>query len=135
LLLELSTGRLMARGHDQRLTQLYKVFQHAFDGKMAQYGAQRLLDQGRGMRWVVNGHSHFASMVPLGNIHGAPAAYFNTGTWRTVHQIGHAVGGRPSFLPYDAMTYLVFFPDGDKLGRDFEWWTGSLVARDASAPA
>ena len=56
--------------------------------------------------------------------------YFNTGTWRTVHQIGHDLGGRPAFVPYDAMSYLVFFPDGDALGRDDEWWTGALVGRD-----
>jgi hypothetical protein len=31
------------------------------------------------------------------------------------------------------MTYLVFFPDGDKLGRDFEWWTGTLVSRGSTA--
>jgi UDP-2,3-diacylglucosamine pyrophosphatase LpxH len=130
LLLELSTGRVMARGHDQRLTKLYQLFQHGFDGRMARRGAQELArPDRRGLRYVVNGHSHFASMVPLGTIEGERAVYFNTGTWRTVHQIGHTIGGRPTFLPYDAMTYLVFFPDGDELGRDFEWWTGALVAR------
>jgi hypothetical protein len=71
-------------------------------------------------------------LKPLGAIGGRPVVYFNTGTWRSVHQIGHGVGGRPAFLPYDAMTYLVFFPDGDPLGRDYEWWTGGLVPRDAS---
>ena len=130
LLLELSTGRVMARSHDQRLTKLYKVIQHGFDGKMAELGAKELTKSNRrGLKYVVNGHSHFASMVPLGNIEGQRAVYFNTGTWRTVHQIGHTVGGRPTFLPYDAMTYLVFFPDGDDMGRDFEWWTGALVAK------
>ena len=78
-----------------------------------------------------NGHSHVASMQPLGRIDGKPAVYFNTGTWRAAHQIGHDLGGRPSFLPYDAMSYLVFFPDGDKLGREYEWWTGASVARHA----
>jgi UDP-2,3-diacylglucosamine pyrophosphatase LpxH len=130
LLLELSTGRVMARSHDQRLTKLYKVIQHGFDGRMAQRGADELGKSARrGLKYVVNGHSHFASMVPLGNIDGQRAVYFNTGTWRTVHQIGHTAGGRPTFLPYDAMTYLVFFPDGDEMGRDFEWWTGALVGR------
>ena len=118
----------MAHTHDQRLTKLYKIFQQAFDGKMAQRAAHEIVGrEAENLRYVVNGHSHFASMVPLGNIGGEPAVYFNTGTWRTVHQIGHDVGGRPSFLPYDAMSYLVFFPDGDPMGRDFEWWTGALV--------
>jgi UDP-2,3-diacylglucosamine pyrophosphatase LpxH len=129
LMLELSTGKLMAHTHDQRLTRMYQLFQHAFDGRMARRGAEELSRRG-GLRYVVNGHSHFASMVPLGSVEGRPAVYFNTGTWRTLHQIGHDLGGRPSFLPFDAMSYLVFFPDGDPLGRDYEWWTGALVARD-----
>ena len=130
LMLELSTGKLMAHTHDQRLTRLYQLFQHAFDGRMARRGAEELARrEASGLRYVVNGHSHFSSMVPLGSVDGRPAAYFNTGTWRTLHQIGHDLGGRPSFLPFDAMSYLVFFPDGDPLGRDYEWWTGALVSR------
>lgn len=128
LLLELSRNRVIQHGSDERLTQLYRFFQHSFDGKMSAVAAAELQKR-RGLRYVVNGHSHFASMQPLGRIDGKPAVYFNTGTWRAVHQIGHDLGGRPSFLPYDAMSYLVFFPDGDKLGRDYEWWTGASVAR------
>jgi hypothetical protein len=30
------------------------------------------------------------------------------------------------------MSYLVFFPTDDKLGRDYEWWTGAMVARPVS---
>jgi hypothetical protein len=129
LLLELSTGRVMGKAQDQRLTQLYKLFQHVFDGRFAERAAERL-NSGRypGIRYVVNGHSHFANMTPLGNVGGKPACYFNTGTWRTVHQIGHHLGGRPTFLRYDAMSYVVFFPEGDSLGRDFEWWNGALVS-------
>ncbi len=127
LLLELSTKRVVAKGSDQRLTKLYSMFQHGFDGKMAEHGIGTLRER-RGLRFVVNGHSHFASMVPLGSLDGRPAVYFNTGTWRTVHQIGNLTGGRPSFLPFDSMSYLVFFPSDDPMGRDFEWWTGAMVA-------
>jgi len=128
LLLELSRNRVMAHGSDERLTQLYRFFQHSFDGKMSQVAATEL-GRRRGLRYVVNGHSHFPSLQPLGRLEGRPAVYFNTGTWRAVHQIGHDLGGRPSFLPYDAMSYLVFFPTDDKLARDFEWWTGAMVTR------
>ena len=128
LLLELSRNKLMAHGSDERLTQLYRFFQHSFDGKMSALAATELQKR-RGLRFVVNGHSHFPSMQPLGTIDGKPAVYFNTGTWRAVHQIGHDIGGRPSFLAYDAMSYLVFFPSDDPLGRDYEWWTGALVPR------
>jgi UDP-2,3-diacylglucosamine pyrophosphatase LpxH len=131
LLLELSRNRVIAHGSDERLTQLYRFFQHSFDGKMQALAATQL-QRRRGLRYVVNGHSHFASMQPLGRIGDAAAVYFNTGTWRSVHQIGHDLGGRPSFLPYDAMSYLVFFPGDDKLGRDYEWWTGAMVTRPAA---
>jgi UDP-2,3-diacylglucosamine pyrophosphatase LpxH len=129
MLLELSTRKLIAKGSDRRLTGLYKFMQHGFDGKMAE-SAMKALAARRGFRYVVNGHSHFANMTPLGSIDGRPAVYFNTGTWRSVHQIGHGLGGRPAFLHYDAMSYLVFFPDGDTLGRDYEWWTGSMIPRE-----
>ena len=128
LLLEMSTKRLIAKGSDKRLTEAYRMMQHAFDGKMAELAGRRITHQRR-LRYVVNGHSHFAAMRPIGTVDGKPAVYFNTGTWRSVHQIGHGVGGRPTFLPYDAMSYLVFFPENDPLGRDFEWWNGALVAR------
>ncbi|HEX7701207.1 MAG TPA: hypothetical protein VF403_10805 [Kofleriaceae bacterium] len=128
LLLELSRNRVIQHGSDERMTQLYRFIQHGFDGKMAALAATEL-SRRRGLRYVVNGHSHFPSMQPLGRIGDRPAAYFNTGTWRAVHQIGHDLGGRPSFLPYDAMSYLVFFPTDDKLERDYEWWTGAMVSR------
>ncbi len=131
LLLELSRNKVMAHGSDERLTAMYRFFQHSFDGKMQQLAATEL-QRRRGLRYVVNGHSHFPTMHPLGRIGDHAAVYFNTGTWRSVHQIGHDLSGRPSFLPYDAMTYLVFFPDDDKLGRDYEWWTGAMVARTAA---
>jgi UDP-2,3-diacylglucosamine pyrophosphatase LpxH len=128
LLLELSRNKVIAHGSDERLTQVYRFLQHSFDGKMSAVAATEL-QRRRGLRYVVNGHSHFPSMQPLGRVDGKPAVYFNTGTWRAVHQIGHDLGGRPSFLPYDAMSYLVFFPTEDKLAREYEWWTGAMVAR------
>ncbi|MGE0791319.1 MAG: hypothetical protein AB7S26_36935 [Sandaracinaceae bacterium] len=134
LLLELSTKRVIAKGSDKRLSEAYRVMQHAFDGRMAELAAKRVARDTR-TRFVVNGHSHFAAMRPVGTVDGKPAVYFNTGTWRAVHQIGHDLKGRPTFLPYDAMSYLVFFPEGDPLGRDYEWWTGALVATQRGAHA
>ena len=129
-MLQLSTGRAMATASDKRLTRAFKMMQHLFDGKFAERAAHRLEDQ-RGFQYVINGHSHFPSMTPLGNIHGKPTVYFNSGTWRTVHQIGTHAAGRPTFLPYHAMSYIAFFPDDDTLRRDFEWWTGAMVARES----
>jgi UDP-2,3-diacylglucosamine pyrophosphatase LpxH len=132
LMLQLSTGRIMATTQDKRLTKLYTYFQHALDGQFSRAAAARLQsDEYKGLRYVVNGHSHFASMVPLGRLDAGPACYFNTGTWRTVHQMGHTLRGRPAFIPVEAMSYVAFFGENDDLGRDFEWWTGAMVARDS----
>ena len=129
-LLNLSRTRVMAKASDKRLTRLFKTMQHVFDGRFAERAAHKLgKPKYKGLRYVVNGHSHFPSMTPLGHIAGKPAVYFNSGTWRTVHQIGTHASGRPTFLPYHAMSYIAFFPDGDPMGRDFEWWTGAMVAR------
>ena len=38
-------------------------------------------------------------------------------------------GSPPRRLAYDAMTYVVFVPDGHRPGRDYEWWTGAMLAR------
>ncbi|MEO0815164.1 MAG: hypothetical protein AAFY60_20050, partial [Myxococcota bacterium] len=130
LLLRASTGRLLKSTSDQKLVQIFRFLQQMVDGKFAQNAAGRLEKSGDDrLRYVVNGHSHFASMNPLGLINGEPACYFNTGTWRTVHQMGRHTSGRPGFLAYEAMTYLVFFPDRDQMNREYEWWTGALVPR------
>jgi UDP-2,3-diacylglucosamine pyrophosphatase LpxH len=134
LLFGLSTKKIIAKGSDRRLTELYKVMQHGFDGKMANHACE-LIAARKHVQYVVNGHSHFANLKPLGNHNGKAAVYFNTGTWRSVHQIGHGLSGRPTFLPYDAMSYLVFFPDGDGMGRDYEWWNGCMIPRDVTVAA
>ncbi|MSQ83823.1 MAG: hypothetical protein EXR77_13210 [Myxococcales bacterium] len=128
LLLYLSTSRLMRRTSDHRLVAAYTHLQQFFDGRFARHAAELLQSKPfKGLRYVVNGHSHYASMVPLGMVANKPATYFNTGSWRSVHQMGRLFEGRPAFLKYEAMSYLVFFPDNDVLKRDFEWWTGAMV--------
>lgn len=128
LLLQLSTGRIMSKTSDHRLARLFTHLQQFFDGRFARHAADLLAEKRhKGLRYVINGHSHFASTVPLGLLDGRPACYFNTGSWRTVHQMGRLLPGRPAFLKYEAMSYVVFFPDPDEMGRDYEWWNGVLV--------
>jgi UDP-2,3-diacylglucosamine pyrophosphatase LpxH len=127
--LSLSAKRTL--GVDQKIVHAYNVMFHWMDGRFAQSAATALArPENKGLCHVVNGHSHFAAMQPLGNVNGLPSCYFNTGTWRTVHQLGSAAG-TPAFLAYDSMAYLVFFPKDDRLGRKFEWWTGAMVGSDA----
>ncbi len=130
LLLQLSTAKVLPKTRDKHMTDLYKAFAYTLDGRFAAEAVQRLqAPEHKGLRYVINGHSHFPSMTPLGVLGGQQATYFNTGTWKPVHQMGTHTPGRPSFLHYDAMSYVAFFPDGDPLGRDVEWWTGASLAR------
>ncbi|MEL6546284.1 MAG: metallophosphoesterase, partial [Myxococcota bacterium] len=67
LLLRASTGRLLKSTSDQKLVQIFRFLQQMVDGKFAQNAAGRLEKSGDDrLRYVVNGHSHFASMNPLG---------------------------------------------------------------------
>ena len=123
----LLTASARAKPRDEpRLTQLYYLLMKLLDVRFAR-SAVRALEQRehRGLRFVVNGHTHFAAMTPLGRVNGQAACYFNTGTWRQLRQLGNVARGKPAFLAYDAAAYLVFFGDRDPLGRTFEWWQGA----------
>ncbi len=103
---------------------LFRLLDTKFSGTAAKKLEQK---ENQHLRYVVNGHTHFANMTPLGTINGAKSCYFNLGTWRTVHQLGHV--GTPSYLPFDAMGYLAFFGPDDPLGRELEWWQGAVLSR------
>jgi len=124
---------LSAKGlrlQDARFAEAYKVLFGLFDTKFAEQAYAELARRD-GLQFVVNGHTHFAGMRPLGLVDGRPSCYFNTGTWRTVHQMGRVAGAEEAFLAYDAMSYLVFFDAADPLGRTFEWWQGVAATGDA----
>ncbi len=127
LLLNLSTRHALAT--DSSLHLLNDAFFKFFDVRFAKAALAALeRPENRGLRYVVNGHTHFAAMTPLGLVDGRPACYFNLGTWRPVHQLGNLARGRAGFLAYDAMAYLAFFGQGDALGREFEWWQGAAAS-------
>jgi hypothetical protein len=128
LLLTLSTKRGLRA--DSTLHLLNDTLFRLLDVRFAKAALRELeKPKNRPLRYVVNGHTHFAGMTPLGLVDGKPACYFNIGTWRPVHQLGNLARRTPGFLAYDAMSYLVFFAQGDPLGREFEWWQGAAASR------
>jgi UDP-2,3-diacylglucosamine pyrophosphatase LpxH len=111
---------------EPRLTKLYYLLMKLLDDRFARTALKALEQrEHRGLRFVVNGHTHFAAMTPLGLVNGKPACYFNTGTWRQLRHLGNVARGKPAFLAYDAAAYLVFFDRDDPLERTFEWWQGA----------
>ena len=80
---------------------------------------------------IVYGHTHHQEIVPLDVVPQATAAdlkqiYFNSGTWRTVHEKALAQPNSELFVTYQVMTYFAFFKDDERGGRPFECWSGTL---------
>ena len=86
-------------------------------------------------RFVVYGHTHFHEVVPL-DAYGylsdpESQVYINSGTWHSYYAIAaknHLKIHQPdAFVPYQAMTYLAFYQDGERGGRSFEAWSGTFA--------
>ena len=84
----------------------------------------------RRAKHVVYGHTHQAETVPLDASYAEGyvlnQVYFNTGTWRRVHMPTQLAPGEHEFIASDMMTYTVFFQGGERRGRPYETWSGSL---------
>ncbi|MDI1301613.1 MAG: hypothetical protein PSX71_06885 [bacterium] len=80
--------------------------------------------------YVVYGHTHHAEMIPLAVRHKQEEShsqiYFNTGTWRRVHERTQAMFNDFPFINFHVMTYAFFYQGDERFGRRHEMWQGSL---------
>jgi UDP-2,3-diacylglucosamine pyrophosphatase LpxH len=87
----------------------------------------------RSTRFIVHGHTHRQEVVPLdiyqSNLRSRAVQqiYFNSGTWRQVHELARFRPSQLEFLGYHVMTHLAFFKDDERRGRPFEAWSGVLA--------
>lgn len=81
-------------------------------------------------RFIVHGHTHRHEIVPLDSaIIGGQRLdqmYFNSGTWRRIHEMARFQPTEQEFLGFHEMTYFAFFKETERRGRPFEAWTGHL---------
>ena len=81
--------------------------------------------------FIVYGHTHHHEIIPLDAYHryGKENYQFlvNTGTWRSCYDLTRYHPEQQKFLPYQLMSYLAFFTDGERHGRRHEAWSGKLV--------
>jgi UDP-2,3-diacylglucosamine pyrophosphatase LpxH len=82
-------------------------------------------------RFVVYGHTHYHEIVPL-DTDGEPPNeqnqfYINSGTWRSYYDLAVKNPREQKFVPYQTFTYLTFYRDGERLGREFETWSGAYA--------
>ncbi len=84
----------------------------------------------RRSRHIVYGHTHAVENVALDASYAEgyvlAQQYFNTGTWRRVHQPTRLAPGEHEFIAQDVMSYAVFFQGDERKGRPYETWSGTL---------
>jgi hypothetical protein len=84
----------------------------------------------RRAKHIVYGHTHRAEVVPLDASYAdgfvLHQTYFNSGTWRRVHEQTRLAPREHEFIAADTLSYLAFFKDDQRSGRPYETWTGTL---------
>ncbi|MCA9994681.1 MAG: hypothetical protein KDE56_02970 [Anaerolineales bacterium] len=90
-------------------------------------------------RFIIYGHTHEFEQKSIGTIKShdgdedVQQVYFNTGTWRPLHQHVSDNDIENSFYHYHVMSYVAFFKsygeDAERKGRPFETWSGTLALR------
>jgi UDP-2,3-diacylglucosamine pyrophosphatase LpxH len=84
----------------------------------------------RRAKHIIYGHTHLAEVVPLDASYAdgfvLHQTYFNSGTWRRVHEQTQFEPREHEFIAADTMSYLAFFKDDERSGRPYETWTGTL---------
>jgi UDP-2,3-diacylglucosamine pyrophosphatase LpxH len=82
-------------------------------------------------RFIVYGHTHHHEIIPLDSDGEPPNErnqfYFNSGTWRSYYDLAIKDPREQKFVRYQTFTYLTFYKDGERAGKDFEAWSGAFV--------
>jgi UDP-2,3-diacylglucosamine pyrophosphatase LpxH len=82
-------------------------------------------------RFIVYGHTHHHEIIPLDSDGEPPNErhqfYFNSGTWRSYYDLAIKNPRDQKFVRYQTFTYLAFYKDGERSGREFEAWSGAFV--------
>ena len=80
--------------------------------------------------FVIYGHTHKAEAISLDIVNSGDAAreqiYFNSGTWRRVHEKCIREPKAEEFTSFHVMTFVAFYKDDERGGRKYETWSGRL---------
>lgn len=79
-------------------------------------------------RYFIYAHTHHYEIIPLDAKGSAPYTenqmYFNSGTWHSYYDLAMKNPKEQKFVPYQALTYLTFYADGEHEHRNFDAWSG-----------
>ena len=82
-------------------------------------------------KYILYGHTHHHETISLDS-DGGPIApqdqlYINTGTWHSYFDLATKDPKQQKFVSYQTLTYLIFYKDGEREGRQFEIWSGTYA--------
>ena len=82
-------------------------------------------------KYIIYGHTHHHEVISLDSI-GDPMQphnqlYINSGTWHSYFDLATRDPKQQKFVPYQTLTYLTFYKDGEREGRQFETWSGTYA--------
>ena len=125
-------AELMLKGHltmEDLSTVIHWSGQDKNDFESYRQHALELADRedGRNKMFYIMGHTHDPEIVPMSSFTTGgkqySQIYMNTGTWRTLHKEGIR---DKTMISYKTMTIAGFFKGDERMGHNFEFWTGSL---------
>jgi UDP-2,3-diacylglucosamine pyrophosphatase LpxH len=115
------------------LSELLSWIQSKIWGGDASFAKHALEEQAfleQQAKYFIYGHTHHYETVPLytGMKNGKPfdQMYFNSGTWHPLHELTRHKPSEQNFIEYKAFTYLTFYKDNERKGRQYETWSGTL---------
>ena len=82
-------------------------------------------------KYIVYGHTHHHEIISL-DTNGRPPyeqsqLYINSGTWHSYFDLAIKSPDEQKFVPYQTLTYLTFYKDDEREGRQFEAWSGTYT--------
>lgn len=82
-------------------------------------------------RYIAYGHTHHHEVVPLDSDGIPPTTayqiYMNSGSWHSYYTLTAKNPKDQKFVPYQMLSYLIFYRDDQRGGRHFEAWSGAFV--------
>jgi hypothetical protein len=103
----------------------------ADDRSLAEHAVREPAFLNDSARFVVYGHTHHHEIVPLDSDgeppHERHQLYINSGTWRSYYDLAVKNPKEQKFVRYQTFTYLTFYKDDERAGRQFEVWSGAFV--------
>jgi UDP-2,3-diacylglucosamine pyrophosphatase LpxH len=82
-------------------------------------------------RYIAYGHTHHHEVVPLDSDGTPPTTayqmYMNTGCWQSYYTLTVKNPKEQKFVPYQMLSYLIYYQGDQRGGRHFEAWSGSFA--------